>query len=670
MPKKDNNFILRIFFIGAIFLLPLALFPVVRNVLTSSKLMFVYLGIILGSILGIFELFRANKVKINFASKDALPWFIVLLGIVSWFMADTGIKYRSIIEVNPWISLLSLLVFFFIYIQTKLPDQKVFLIKILSYSAAILVLTSIVLFIVPDNKFPLKIVSDFLVIPDGQWSPIGSSLELLIFLLPLTVYWFIKLAKDTTSPGNKKISFLPVLFLFIFIIGMGLNGYEYFRSNPIVLDYYSSWYIATESLKRNPLFGVGPNNYMTAYNLYRPIETNQNFANIIFNTPANFLFKMWTEIGLAAMIIWLTFVFTTLKDAWRKKHQFFYPLLILFLAQVFAPTGYSSLFLFLLLSYSVRSRTALILPQANWTKKAITVLTFLILIPSVFFLSKLYLAESYFIKSLVAIARNDANGAYLNQQKSIKTVPYIVDYRIARSQSNLALANSIAQKEDPTDKDKENIALLIQDAINEAKAAVALETKNVTAWQNLANTYRQIINLAEGADQWTISAYQQAITLNPYNPFLRIDLGGVFYSLNRYEEAAVSFENAVRLKNDNPNSWYNWAWSLKQANKTQDAIEALQQAIVLVEKDSQDYEKANQELEAWMAELGEEEPEETPQTDEHQELSVPTPIVSPTIEPIQLPEDAAPQIEITPEPEQETTEEPKEQDIIPQTNTP
>lgn len=670
MPKKDNNFILRIFFIGAIFLLPLALFPVVRNVLTSSKLMFVYLGIILGSILGIFELFRANKVKINFASKDALPWFIVLLGIVSWFMADTGIKYRSIIEVNPWISLLSLLVFFFIYIQTKLPDQKVFLIKILSYSAAILVLTSIVLFIVPDNKFPLKIVSDFLVIPDGQWSPIGSSLELLIFLLPLTVYWFIKLAKDTTSPGNKKISFLPVLFLFIFIIGMGLNGYEYFRSNPIVLDYYSSWYIATESLKRNPLFGVGPNNYMTAYTLYRPIETNQNFANIIFNTPANFLFKMWTEIGLAAMIIWLTFVFTTLKDAWRKKHQFFYPLLILFLAQVFAPTGYSSLFLFLLLSYSVRSRTALILPQANWTKKAITVLTFLILIPSVFFLSKLYLAESYFIKSLVAIARNDANGAYLNQQKSIKTVPYIVDYRIARSQSNLALANSIAQKEDPTDKDKENIALLIQDAINEAKAAVALETKNVTAWQNLANTYRQIINLAEGADQWTISAYQQAITLNPYNPFLRIDLGGVFYSLNRYEEAAVSFENAVRLKNDNPNSWYNWAWSLKQANKTQDAIEALQQAIVLVEKDSQDYEKANQELEAWMAELGEEEPEETPQTDEHQELSVPTPIVSPTIEPIQLPEDAAPQIEITPEPEQETTEEPKEQDIIPQTNTP
>lgn len=668
MPKKDNNFTLRIFFIGAIFLLPLVLSPFLRNMLTNSKLMFVYLSIVLGSILGIFELFRANKIKINFASKDGLLWLIVLLGIVSWFMADTGIKYRSIIEVNPWISLLSLLIFFFIYIQTKLPDQKVLLIKILSYSATILVLISVVLFIVPDSRFPLKIVSDFLVIPDRQWSPIGSSLELLIFLLPLTVYWFIKLAKNTTSSGNKKISFLPVLFLFIFIIGIGLNGYEYFKSKPIVLDYYSSWYIATESLKRNPLFGVGPNNYMTAYTLYRPIETNQKFAEIIFNTPANFLFKMWTEIGLAAMVIWLIFVFTTLKDAWRKKHQFFYPLLILFLAQIFTPSGYLSLFLFLLLSYSVRKRTVLILPKANWTKKAITALALLILIPSVFFLSKLYLAESYFIKSLVAITRNDANGVYLNQQKSIKTIPYIVDYRISRSQSNLALANSIAQKEDPTDKDREDIALLIQEAINEAKAAVALETKNVIAWQNLANTYRQIINLAEGADQWTISAYQQAIALNPYNPFLRIDLGGVFYSLNRYEEAAASFEDAVRLKNDNPNSWYNLAWSLKQANKTQEAIEALQQAIALVEKDSQDYEKANQELEAWMAELGEEKAEETPPTDENQELSIPTPIASPTIEPIQLPEEAAPQIEITPEPEQKTTE--GTQDTIPQTDTP
>lgn len=666
MPKKDNNFILRFFLIGAIFLLPIALFPFIRNLLTGSKLMFVYLSIVIGSILGIIELFRVKQVKINFANKDALLWFIVLLGFVSWFMVDTGVKYRSIIEVNPWISLLSLLIFFFIYIQTNLPNQKNLLIKILSYSATVLVLISIVLFVVPESKFPLKIVSDFLAIPNGQWSPIGSNLELLIFLLPLTIYWFIKLAKNTTLSGDRKISFLPVLFLFIFIIGIGLNGYEYFKSKPIILDYYSSWYIATESLKRNPLFGVGPNNYMTAYTLYRPIETNQNFANIIFNTPANFLFKMWTEIGLAAMIIWLTFVFTTLKDAWRKKHRFFYPLLVLFLAQIFAPTGYLILFLFLLLSYSARSRTALVLPQASWTKKAITILCFLILIPSVFFLSKIYLAESYFINSLVAIARNDANGAYLNQQKSIKTVPYIVDYRISRAQSNLALANSIAQKEDPTDKDKENIALLIQDAINEAKAGVALETKNVTAWQNLANTYRQIVNLAEGADQWTISAYQQAIVLNPYDPSLRIDLGGVFYSLNRFDEASVSFENAVRLKADNPNSWYNWAWSLKQTNKTQDAIEALQQAIALVEKDSQDYEKANQELEAWVAELGEEASTETPETNEQQELSVPTPIVSPMTEPIQLPEDAAPQIDITPEPEQEV-EEPIDT-TIPQTN--
>ena len=90
-------------------------------------------------------------------------------------------------------------------------------------------------------------------------------------------------------------------------------------------------------------------------------------------------------------------------------------------------------------------------------------------------------------------------------------------YHIDFSRLNLLIANNIARKDKDkiTEQDRQTIAQAIQAAIAEAKNVVALNPQRSTNWENLALIYRNIINVAQGADQWTIAAYQRAIVTDP-----------------------------------------------------------------------------------------------------------------------------------------------------------
>ncbi len=658
--KETSQFqLLDWFFAIIIFILPFFIFPWLRQSVLGAKQILLYLILLAGFLIWAISLFKSKKIVFRIAVNEGWLWLFILWGTVSWFLAPRGIKIRSLLELNPWANLLVIAGLGFVFSQTNLVRKRNKILTILSLSGVILTAIAILLFLIPENKFPLRIPPNnpFFTILNNSWSPIGSNLGLLLFSLPLLIFWFQKLIRETGKKEKltfeKKVA-LPAFFAFVFIIGIGLVIYQLAKNRPLLLNFYTSWTIAVESLKRSPLLGTGPNNFLTGFSLYRPIEFNQTKNwQILFTSPANLFFQIWTELGLIALIFWLLFNLKVILAAKSKKSPLFSPLVSLFLIQLFTPLVFPTLFLFLILSYLARGQKVFVFPQIAWVKKIIAGLVAVLVVVLGFLLTKALVAEYWFIESVKAINKNEANKVYLSQQKAILSNPFVLDYRISRSQTNLALANSLSRKENITDDDKRNIAILIQEAISEAKAAVALEPRNVIAWQNLSQTYRQLINLAQDADQWTISAYQQTIALNPFDPNLRIDLGGIFFSLNRFEDAAKLFEIAVNLKPDHANAWYNWAWALKNQNKTQEAVEKLQQALNLVDKESPDYEKAKNELDKWSEELGKE-LKATPSA-QPRELSLPTPIPSPKIQPIELPEEAAPQIEITPSPAPEAS---------------
>jgi tetratricopeptide (TPR) repeat protein len=199
-------------------------------------------------------------------------------------------------------------------------------------------------------------------------------------------------------------------------------------------------------------------------------------------------------------------------------------------------------------------------------------------------------------------ARNNKGTDTYNQQvKAIALNPWSDSYRVTFAQTNLALADSLAGQTNLTDQQRQAVVQLVQQSIREARNAVSLQPQRAANWENLSLIYRNLINFAQGSDQWAVVTQNQAIALDPVNPRLRLDLGGIYYALGNYQAAAQVFSQAVNLKPDYANAHYNLAQSLKQLKVDDQALAQLQLTASLVcSQDSQtaDCQRVNAEITA------------------------------------------------------------------------
>jgi predicted Zn-dependent protease len=114
--------------------------------------------------------------------------------------------------------------------------------------------------------------------------------------------------------------------------------------------------------------------------------------------------------------------------------------------------------------------------------------------------------------------------------------------------------------------------------------------------------YQSLIGLAKDADTWAIAAYQKAFVLDPTNPVLRINLGGLYLTLGRTDEAGQAFLTAILLKPNYLTGFYNLAEVFRQKGDFDNAIKALEQARILVLRGSADEAKLEEEIKALVAE--------------------------------------------------------------------
>src|SRR6185312_7338169 len=107
--------------------------------------------------------------------------------------------------------------------------------------------------------------------------------------------------------------------------------------------------------------------------------------------------------------------------------------------------------------------------------------------------------------------------------------------------------------------------------------------------------YRNIAGVAQNSLTYSLSAYSQAIQLDPINPALRMSVGGIYYGVKNYNLAIRFFSDAANLKPDYANAYYNLAIAYQQTNDLQDAFLVAQQAATLLQQNnpnSADYKTA------------------------------------------------------------------------------
>ncbi len=607
--------------LGVIALFPLFMLPLTSNFFEVNKLFLLVVATSLLLILWGVQSLATHTVKV-----DLTPFSLPLLGyglfhFISSFIATPASPVEALMGRGSLFLALGL----FVQLTVTLVDNRRFIrhaIYALIGSGTILAIITIFQSLGFGLSNLLNHLFSTTFANTVAFTPAGSPVALLSFLAPVILIALFMAFTKTDSAEKISLFVLSALMSAGFVIAL-IYSFPGKDTAPIFLPFQAGYAIAIETLKtpKNALLGVGTGSFGIAYNQFRPANLNLTDAwNIRFNASSSEILQMLTTVGLVgfSFFVWLIVAMTKVAKLDLRSTQAksivvaaFGILLLLFLI----PGTYPLLFMFYLslllwgLQLKLSSHDVVktleveqktnerVMPLHFISFYTPIALLFAVAAASLYFAGRAYAAEMVFKQALDAATANDGVKTYDFQRQAIMQNPYLPRYRRAYAATNLALANSLSTKKDLADQDKQQIAQLVQQSIREAKVAVSMEPANVTNWESLALIYRSLINAAQGADQWTVAALAQAIKTDSVNPSLRIDLGGVYYLLGKYDQAIRLFQQAAELKADYANAYYNLSHAYQQKKDVVTAFDYMRQALSLTKSDSADYTKAKGELE-------------------------------------------------------------------------
>lgn len=659
---------------STVLLFPFLVLPLSpTNPFVVTRLVVLIAGIVLTLLARAIRVIVSGKLEIRRGNFD-IPILVIGIAYVASAYLRTSNKMEAILLPGTATYTVGAIILYFLINQLEEKNKKRagFFLALSSVFYSVLTLLSSVKLFEAIPQLPAFYRS-------VNFSPENGYLPAVIFLvalLPIIITGVLK-----SSAINKKV-FYGVSFVIV-IFSLGLSIFKILPGKdltPKFPSYSTGWAIAVDALKESPFLGYGPGNYLTAFNRFRPLTYNQtDLWSLKFSTAKSFFLTLITETGFlgaaGVILLVLTFYRIASKDIKEKRmvgwgasaDPVVISVIIIFAAFLFLPATPVILFtFFVLMAYLSTTKASSIQlstqGSAEGTSGKAEIVTtrlpaLLVTLPVIavslyvgFRGIKILDAEYTYKKAVDAFAANEAIETYDTMQQAVNKNPLVQRYRTSYAQVNLALANSIALKaNDPnaeiTDQDRTNIAQLIQQAIREGKATVALNPLRASGWEVLARIYQAIIPLAQGADQFAIQTMTQSVALDPINPNLRIALGGIYYAQGNYQAASQVFQTAVALKSNLANAHYNLAFSLRELGNYNLAVREMSTALSLVDINSPDYKVARQALEA----LEEERAQAAADSDN---LTAPPEGEEPVLEPpLELPEDAEPpEAPVTPTP--------------------
>ncbi|MEK7617378.1 MAG: O-antigen ligase family protein [Patescibacteria group bacterium] len=442
---------------------------------------------------------------------------------------------------------------------------------------------------------------------------------------------------------SATVIFAATVLSFVPPMGGAQNPFYNATKNfprEIQLPFLTSWKISVSTFRDSPFWGSGPGTYLFNFTSYKPVEFNQTkFWNIKFDAGFNEYLQILANLGgvgfFATLALTVIFVSKALSILRTKDPSLvglslagmtFFVILLLHVSTL--PTFVLGLIIsacFWMKTLREEQNPSLLFKIANFSRAfeqnlRIEALPSILLVISVslvlftaFFGGKLYIADFHHRESLNAISKNDGILALNKLTASAKLNPWSDLYRTDLARVNFALANAIAQARGPTEaspagslsnQDKQNIQGLLQESIGAAKAATSLSPRSAVNWEILALLYRQIAGVAQNALLFSLDSYGRAIFNDPFDPALRLNVGGVYYAVKNYDLAIRFFQDSINLKPDFANGFYNLSVALRDKGDLNTALQAAERAVQLIDASSSDYKVATDYLNDLRAKAG------------------------------------------------------------------
>lgn len=489
------------------------------------------------------------------------------------------------------------------------------------------------------------------------FSPFGSILDqvlYLIILMPLIVYLaspVIKMLKGKSANeavsfegGGEKGKTNAIGFAVsgvIIVIGILVSSYLLFKTPAnagglLMLPYETGFQTGFAEISQDTgrvfqgfLFGSGYGTYITDFTRFKQPAYNNNptIWGLTFFRSSSFALELLATAGVLGVISFAFLLYKILKNRFVLSLMFLGAL-----AAILLPFSFSIIALFFILlglASAIRASSSrgqhegfmdvelelvalqkgLISFDATPSHKKNAVLPAIILGIIIiitgligWFAGRYVLSDTIFQQSLVAASQNNGTVTYEKQAKAISIFPYRDAYYRIFSQTNLAIANSIAsqqpQGQAPSQQAQQTILTLIQQSINAGRTSLTYGPQTMLNWQNLSSVYRSLIGFGQNADQFALLAGQQAIALDPNNPQEYINLGGIYYQLGQWDNAIRQFQTAVLLKRDLANAYYNLGHALQEKGDLNNALAQYQEVQRLVATDKPNLDKISQEIAA------------------------------------------------------------------------
>lgn len=564
---------------------------------------------------------------------SAISWVVyILLYFITASNLNTASRIKNIIYVllgsSALVALIGLMAYFKIYLPFEIAKNVNFTPTGSTFSTLALLLT-----LLPISLFAILRPGKFISPPIAAAIATIFSIQIsLTGTIPALVTLFIIFALSLliSNPKHaKNISLfaLPlsasVLLLILSYLPFPGNVFQAKRAlfpQEIQLPLAISWKISASAFRDAPFIGTGPGTYLFNFTAYKPAEFNRlNLWSLSFDTAHNEFLLILATLGLVGFSALVSILLLTTDKARRQlvsAHDWLpglalaslSGLVLLFLhpstlvSQVSLFIVFASLFMSSERSSGDTAEISLGLKAGSKDKyfDLFPIILFIVYIigavPAFYYTYRTVLADIYHRKALV-VARTSGNQTYTNLQKAESLNPYIDLYRIDMAQTNFILANEIASQKGPsaaspsgslTNDDRQTLQTLLTQAVTEARVAVALSPLSARNYEILASIYRNIAGVSQNALVFSLDAYGKAIQRDPLNPMLRLNAGGVYYSVKNYDLAVRFFTDAVNLKNDYANAYYNLAIALRDKGDLQNAKTVAEQTMALMKQEIKD----------------------------------------------------------------------------------
>jgi len=480
---------------------------------------------------------------------------------------------------------------------------------------------------------------------------IGSVGSYVVLFITLVICIVLKTGQKHALKNSFVLMFVPlalsVVFLVLAYLPMPMNKIQQLEASfpkEVQLPFAISWKVSVSSFRDSPFIGSGPSTYLFNFTNYKPLEFNSTrFWNFAFDNAHDEFLQILGTLG-ALGVFAITVLALTILSSVKKNlslpsahsqvetahHQeemvmqtvlqaFAVSSIVSVMLLIIHPTTlvsivvtFFALAVFMASQKSIRERVtelSLGLKASTADNRQFDLLPVIIFIvflvgavPLLLRLFNIVFADYYHRMALVEANRN-GKMTYDYLQKAETLNPYIDLYRVDMAQTNFALANAIATQKGPTaenpkgtltDADRKTIQTLLSQAINEGRAAVGLSPLSSRNWEVLAAIYRNITGVAQNALAFSLDAYGRAIQRDPLNPVLRLNVGGIYYSVKNYDLAIRFFSDAANLKSDYANAYFNLSIALRDKGDLQNATAVAQRTVevLAVNKNSNDYKAA------------------------------------------------------------------------------